>query len=92
MPALIFGIVRNGPAAFLVAALVFGVLHVYQRWTGVLFATLLGFVLSALYVVTGLIVVPILVHVLIDLRSLVLIPVLLGTARTRVEQPAERVE
>jgi membrane protease YdiL (CAAX protease family) len=85
MPALIFGIVPDGPAAFLAASLVFGLLHVYQRWTGVLFATLLGLVLSALYVVTGVIVVPILVHALIDLRSLVLIPVLLGTARERVE-------
>ncbi|GAA2089550.1 hypothetical protein GCM10009840_30230 [Pseudolysinimonas kribbensis] len=85
MPALIFGIVPNGPVAFLAASLVFGLLHVYQRWTGVLFATVLGLVLSALYVVTGLIVVPILLHALIDLRSLVLIPVLLGTARERVE-------
>jgi membrane protease YdiL (CAAX protease family) len=80
MPALIFGIVPNGPVAFLAASVVFGLLHVYQRWTGVLFATLLGLVLSAVYVVTGLIALPILLHALIDLRSLALIPLVLGTA------------
>lgn len=81
MPALVFGIVPDGPVAFLVASVVFGLLHLYQRWTGVLFATLLGLVLSALYVVTGAIAVPIAVHAVIDLRSLVLIPVVLGTGR-----------
>lgn len=80
LPALIFGIVPNGPLAFLAASLVFGLLHVYQGATGVLFATLLGLVLSALYVVTGVIAVPILLHCLLDLRSLVLVPALLGTA------------
>jgi membrane protease YdiL (CAAX protease family) len=85
MPALVFGIVGNGPVAFLAAAIVFGLLHLYQRWTGVLFATVLGLVLSSLYVLTGQIWVPIVVHALIDLRSLVLIPMALGTARERAE-------
>jgi uncharacterized protein len=80
MPALIFGIVPNGPAAFLAASVVFGLLHLYQRWTGVLFAALLGLVLSAAYVLTGTIAVSIAVHALIDLRSLVLIPLTMGTA------------
>jgi uncharacterized protein len=83
LPALIFGIWPNGPAAFLAASVVFGLLHVYQRWTGVLFATLLGLVLSAVYVVTGSIAAPIALHALIDLRSLALIPLVLGTARQR---------
>jgi membrane protease YdiL (CAAX protease family) len=85
LPALIFGIVSNGPAAFVAASIVFGLLHAYQRWTGVLVATLLGLALSGLYLLTGLIVVPIVLHALIDLRSLVLIPLVLGTARTRVD-------
>lgn len=80
LPALIFGIVPNGPLAFLAASLVFGLLHVYQGVTGVLFATMLGLALSALYVVTGVIAAPILLHSLLDLRSLVLVPALLGTA------------
>ncbi len=84
-PALVFGIVPNGPAAFLAASIVFGLLHVYQGGIGALFATLLGLVLSALYVLTGQIWVPIVVHALIDLRSLVLIPLAIVTAR----QPAD---
>jgi membrane protease YdiL (CAAX protease family) len=80
LPALIFGIVPNGPAAFVASSVVFGLLHMYQRWTGVLFATLLGLLLSAAYVLTGLIAVPVALHALIDLRSLVLIPLALGTA------------
>jgi uncharacterized protein len=83
LPALIFGIAPNGPVAFLAASVVFGLLHVYQRWTGVLFATLLGLVLSAVYVLTGAIWVPIAAHALIDLRSLVLIPRTMGTAARR---------
>jgi membrane protease YdiL (CAAX protease family) len=85
MPALLFGILGSGPAAFLAASVIFGLLHLYQRWTGVLFATLLGLVLSALYVLTGQIWVPIVVHALIDLRSLVLIPLALGTAQQRAD-------
>jgi uncharacterized protein len=85
LPALIFGIAPDGPIAFLAASVVFGLLHVYQRWTGVLFATLLGLVLSAVYVVTGSIAAPIALHALIDLRSLALIPLVLGTARRRVD-------
>lgn len=81
MPALVFGIVPDGPVAFVASSVVFGLLHLYQRWTGVAFATLLGLVLSAVYVVTGSIAAPIALHAIIDLRSLVLIPLVLGTAR-----------
>jgi len=90
MPALVFGIVPNAPVAFLAASVIFGLLHLYQRATGVLFATLLGLVLSALYVVTGAIAAPILLHALLDLRSLVLIPAMLGTALRPAEGHAGR--
>ena len=45
-----------------------------------LFAFLLGLLFTALYVLSGTILVPIVLHALIDLRSLVLIPVVLGGA------------
>ncbi|MBX3194750.1 MAG: type II CAAX endopeptidase family protein [Schumannella sp.] len=80
LPALLFGITQDALVAFLGAAVVFGVLHVYQGPLGMLFAFVLGLVFTALYVATGTIVVPILAHALIDLRSLVLIPVVLGRA------------
>lgn len=77
-PALLFGIGVDGPLAFLLAAVLFGFLHLYQKALGVLFATLLGVLFAYLYVVSGTIVLPIVVHALFDLRSLVLLPLVLG--------------
>ncbi len=78
LPALLFGILPSGPLAFAAATLLFGALHLYQKWVGVLTATLLGIVFAYLYLVSGTIVVPIIVHTLVDLRSLVLLPLVLG--------------
>jgi membrane protease YdiL (CAAX protease family) len=80
LPAAVFGVTGSGPVAFGVAAVIFGVLHIYQGPQGMFFAFLLGLVFTALYVLSGSIVVPIVLHALIDLRSLVLIPVVLGGA------------
>jgi membrane protease YdiL (CAAX protease family) len=84
MPALLFGIVGNGPLAFGLACLLFGMLHLYQGAPGILVATILGVVFAALYVVTGSIAAPIVLHALVDLRSLVLIPIAVGGAWKRV--------
>ena len=46
-------------------------------------ATLLGVVFAYLYLVSGTILVPIVVHVLVDLRSLVLLPLVLGKVWTK---------
>lgn len=89
LPAAIFGVTGSGILAFGAAAVVFGLLHVYQGPQGILFAFLLGLVFTALYVLSGNIVVPIVLHALIDLRSLILIPVALGNAWAR---PARTVE
>lgn len=75
LPALIFAVTGDAPVAFLGATLLFGVLHLYQGPLGILFSTVLGAVFVALYLVTGSIVAPIVVHAIIDLRSMVLIPV-----------------
>jgi membrane protease YdiL (CAAX protease family) len=74
MPALLFGITGNGAIAFLLASILFGLLHIYQKVWGVLGATILGLVFSAIYLLTGSIWVVIVVHALVDLRSLVLLP------------------
>jgi membrane protease YdiL (CAAX protease family) len=78
LPALLFDIVGDGPLAFGLAAVVFGLLHLYQGAPGILAATLLGLVFAALYVLTGSIVAPIVLHAVVDLRSLVLIPLAVG--------------
>ncbi len=78
LPALLFGITGLAPLSFVIASLIFGMLHLYQRALGILFATLLGLVFAALYVLTGSIAAPIVLHALVDLRTLVLIPVVVG--------------
>jgi membrane protease YdiL (CAAX protease family) len=87
LPALLFGIVGNGPLAFGLACLMFGMLHLYQGAPGILVATLLGLVFAALYVLTGSIVAPIVLHALVDLRSLVLIPLAVGQVWNKRADP-----
>jgi membrane protease YdiL (CAAX protease family) len=76
MPALLFGITGNGLVAFVAASVLFGLLHIYQKVWGVIGATLLGLLFSLIYLLTGSIWIVMIVHALIDLRSLVLIPLL----------------
>lgn len=78
LPALVFAVTGNALVAFLGATLLFGLLHAYQGPTGVLASTVLGAVFVVLYLVTGTIWVPIVLHAVIDLRSMVLIPIALG--------------
>jgi membrane protease YdiL (CAAX protease family) len=78
LPALVFAVTGNALAAFLGATLLFGILHLYQGPLGIVFSTVLGAIFVVLYLVTGSILVPIVLHTLIDLRSMVLIPIALG--------------
>ena len=88
LPALVFAVTEDALVAFLGATLLFGLLHVYQGPLGVVFSTVLGALFVVLYLVTGSILVPIVVHALIDLRSMVLIPIVIG----RVPLRAARVD
>lgn len=88
-PALVFAVTGDALLAFVAATLLFGLLHVYQGPTGIVLSTVLGVVFVGLYLVTGSILVPIALHALIDLRSMVLIPLALGTAaRPAVPAPS----
>jgi uncharacterized protein len=88
MPALVFAVTGNAVLAFAVATVLFGVLHLYQGLVGVLFSTVLGVLFLLLYLVTGWIAVPIVLHALIDLRSMILIPVVLGPIPLRTPTAA----
>ncbi|RZS59598.1 CAAX prenyl protease-like protein [Microcella putealis] len=74
LPALLVIVTGEPISAFLLAALVFGLLHAYQGPIGVIATTLVGLVFTAIYVVTGSIVVAMVLHALFDLRTLVIIP------------------
>ncbi|MGV9771264.1 CPBP family intramembrane glutamic endopeptidase [Streptosporangium sp. NPDC003464] len=67
-----FGL-SEGVAAFGALA-VFVLGHLYQGWRGMLMVTLIGFGLTSLYLRTDSLLLPILLHALIDLRGLVLTP------------------
>lgn len=84
VPALIFGATGSALAAVVGGVLLFGALHFYQGWPGILGTTVIGALLMALYLATGSILAAIVAHALIDLRSLVLIPMLVfGVQRVR---------
>lgn len=73
-PALLFAIVGDGVLAFVAAAALFGMLHSYQGPVGVTVAVVLGLGFGLVYVLTGSILVVILAHIVLDLRTLVIIP------------------
>jgi membrane protease YdiL (CAAX protease family) len=73
----------NGTVLVAVAAGIFGLAHIYQQVTGVLLTTLAGVLFCALYVASGSLLVPMVIHVLVDARFAVL-----PTLRNREPQPA----
>jgi membrane protease YdiL (CAAX protease family) len=70
--AVLAAVVPGLPAALLVllAAVAFGVAHAYQGLPGVLTTGVLGGVLAAVYLSSGSLLLPVLLHALIDLRFL----------------------
>lgn len=62
--------------AFAIAAVIFGLVHLYQGWKGVVMTAFLGAFMSFVYVQSGALWLIILAHVLIDLNGLLLRPFL----------------
>jgi membrane protease YdiL (CAAX protease family) len=69
---LLFALLPHAPVTvpIVLAALAFGWAHLYQGWTGVLATAVLGGLFAWLYWATGSLLLPMLLHVLIDLRAL----------------------
>jgi len=88
MPAVIFGFSSNAVLAVVVSVLVFGLLHAYQGIPGIVGTMIIGAVLMALYLASGNILVPMIAHALFDLRSLVLIPVVVMKVHRVLPQKA----
>lgn len=81
LPLLIILVTGSWIAAFLIPLLIFGAMHRYQGWVGVIATTFAGAVLTAFYLVTQSILMAMLVHVVIDLNALVIRPLLRGALR-----------
>jgi membrane protease YdiL (CAAX protease family) len=80
--AIVFG---NAAVAFVLATLAFGLAHLYQGWAGVVATTVVGAVMSAIYLATGDIWVAVILHAAIDLNGLLVMPYL-AERRARVAQ------
>jgi membrane protease YdiL (CAAX protease family) len=70
--AVVTAVVGGAPSLVLVlvAAVAFGLAHAYQGRAGIVTTGLLGGVMAALYLDTGSLLLPVLLHALIDLRFL----------------------
>ena len=95
LPVLIFTATGNAAVAVAGSIALFGLLHLYQGVWGVTGSLLIGTLLMAVFLSTGSILVAVALHALIDLRSLVLIPVVVyrvhrvtgGAHRTQASTP-----
>ena len=76
LPALLYGAFGSVEFALITSALVFGGLHAYQGPVGIIGTTIIGLLLLALYIASGSILLPIIAHALIDLRTFVQIPLI----------------
>lgn len=74
LPALLFATTGNAIVAIVGSLLLFGIMHSYQGVTGIVITTVIGALFMALYVLSGSILVAIIAHAVLDLRSLVMIP------------------
>ncbi|WP_294268534.1 CPBP family intramembrane glutamic endopeptidase [uncultured Sphingomonas sp.] len=81
LPLLVAMVTGQAGLGFVASLILFGAMHRYQGWVGVLATTALGAVMTGLYLMTGSLWVVMLVHTLVDLNGLVVTPVLGGVLR-----------
>ncbi len=62
------------PGRVFLTALFFGLAHIYQGWHGAVSAGIIGLVLAGIYVVTGSLLLPIVIHAATDARVLLIFP------------------
>jgi membrane protease YdiL (CAAX protease family) len=60
--------------ALVVTSVGFGLMHLYQGWWGVLGTGLVGYLFGGLYLSSHSLLIPVLVHILVDLRAVLLVP------------------
>lgn len=75
LPMLAYAASGHAWAAWLVPTLLFGAMHAYQGVTGVITTTILGALFGLIFLVSGSLLLVIVLHILFDVRSLVLLPV-----------------
>jgi uncharacterized protein len=64
----------NSLERVLLISLVFGLAHIYQGWQGSVAAGIMGLILAGLYLMTGSLILPIVIHAATDSRILLMFP------------------
>jgi len=85
LPLLITGSGGSAALAFTASTLIFGLLHRYQGWVGVVQTSLLGAIFALLYLGWPGLTAPILVHLLVNTATLVLRPAIELSFRPRTD-------
>jgi membrane protease YdiL (CAAX protease family) len=86
LPLVLILVFGNAWLAFAIAIVVFGLMHFYQGFAGVIATTVVGAVMSGVYLATGNIWIVVILHAAIDLNGLLLMPYL---ARRRTARDAQ---
>lgn len=74
LPLLLVLVIGNAALAFVIATAIFGLMHLYQGYAGVIATTVVGAVMSGIYLATGDIWIVVILHAAIDLNGLVVMP------------------
>jgi membrane protease YdiL (CAAX protease family) len=83
LAAVVSGWGLDPVVALIIVSVVFGAMHRYQGWLGVLGTAVVSLMFGGFYLTTRSLLIPILIHVLVDLRGLVAVPVATGAGRPR---------
>jgi len=78
LPLLLTLATGNAIAAFAIAVVIFGAVHLYQGWVGILATMVLGALFVAIYLATGNIWIAAGGHAFVDLNGLIVQPLLRG--------------
>ncbi len=78
LPLALYYITGGFILSYLIATLMFGIGHAYQGIGGIIATTIIGLILTAIYVLTAQLWLVVLIHVLVDIRGLVILPIGLG--------------
>ena len=74
LPLLLTLLIGNAWIGFLLSITIFGLMHYYQGWQGVLATTFAALLFSVVYLYTGSLLIPIVMHIFMDLNGLVFVP------------------
>jgi uncharacterized protein len=83
LPLLAAQVTGSGLAGFAIACAAFALVHWYQGWKGMLVVFAFGIFFAGLYLLSGSLLLPMLVHVLVDLIALVVRPAIALRLRRR---------